>query len=118
MLTRPSHYRSKPDVAACESSRPRFLSLEPENLDEIIDALDLVGLVGQRTASVRRGVLGFIAVAEDCIGANQPHPAVDIFAVGAQPIGQTLHHAANHFGTLGFRHVLSRRNIGRAWPSG
>jgi hypothetical protein len=29
-----------------------FLSFEPETLDEIIDTLDLVGLIGQRTASV------------------------------------------------------------------
>jgi len=29
-----------------------LLSFEPETLDEIIDTLDLVGLVGQRTASV------------------------------------------------------------------
>ena len=62
-------------------------SVKPETLDEIIDTLDLVGLVGQCAARVRRGLLGFIAVAEDCIGANQPHPTVDILAVGVQPIG-------------------------------
>jgi hypothetical protein len=64
-----------------------ILSLEPETFDEIVDALDLLGLVGQRPASVRRRVLGFIAVAKDCIGANQPHPAVDVLTVSVQPIG-------------------------------
>src|SRR6516165_10656221 len=40
-------------------------SLKPQTqtLDEIIDTLDLVGLVGQCAAGVRRGLLGFIAVA-------------------------------------------------------
>src|ERR1700720_1481500 len=64
-----------------------ILSLEPETFGEVVDALDLVGLVEQRAASVRGRILGFIAVAEDCIGANQPQPAVDILAIGVQPIG-------------------------------
>src|SRR6516164_1833867 len=82
------------------------------------ETLDLVGLIGQCAARVRRGLLGFIAVAEDCKGANQPHPTVDILAVGVQPIGQTLHHAANHFGPLRLRHIFGRCNIGRARSTG
>src|SRR5215471_193409 len=91
-----------------------ILSFEPETFNKIVDALDLVGLIGQRTASICRGILGFIALAEDCIGANQANPTVGILAVDVQSIGQTLHHAANHFGTLGLRHLLGRRDIGRA----
>jgi hypothetical protein len=92
----------------------RGLPFEPETFDEIVDALDLIGLIGQRAPRVVRGTLCFVAVAKDGIGANEAHPAVYILAIGVQPVREPLHHPAYHLGARALRHILGRCNIGSA----
>src|SRR4029077_15859335 len=87
-------------------------AFQPEAFDELVDPLDIVGMIRQRVPRIGGGILGLVAVAEYRIGAHQAQPAFEVAALGVQAIGQAADHAADHLDALLVAHVRRACDVG------
>src|SRR5262249_5882080 len=90
------------------SSRSTF---EPQAPDHVVDPPELVGIVCKRPFCIRGGGMRFVTLAEDHISSQQALPAFNVVAVLLQSVGQSRHHAADHFAAVFFAHVVCRGDV-------
>src|SRR5262249_34810445 len=80
-------------------------ALDTELFYAILEAAELVRLVGQRAAGIAGGSASLVPIAQHHIGAQEPQPAVRIGTVALQPLGKPGHHAADHLAAIAFAHL-------------
>src|SRR5262249_50750545 len=95
---------STPSAAPMRESRrclrviapPVVSTFQAQAFDEIVEALELGRIVGERTPGIAGGGPRLVGLAEDRIGAHQSEPSLDVGAVVMESLGETLDHAADH----------------------
>src|SRR5262249_37044039 len=102
--TRATASASTPSAVPMRESRrclrvitpPVASTFQAQASDEVVEALELGGIVGERTPGFAGRGPRLVGLAEDHIGAHQPEPSLDVGAVVMESFGETLDHAADH----------------------